>query len=57
MCLRNWCRNKIPTSVDDVVIPEGITVTVPGFYTAYAKNVELKTGAEIDLVGRLIVSD
>ncbi len=53
----NWCKNKIPTATDDVVIPAGITVTVPAYYTAYAHNVQLETGAEIDLVGRLIVSE
>lgn len=51
----NWCRNKIPTLEDQVIIPEGITVTVPAFYTAFAQNVQLRTGAELDLVGRLIV--
>jgi len=47
----NWSTNTVPTSMDDVEIPGGSTVTIEG--GAFCQSLELKGNATLNLDGSL----
>ena len=50
----NWCNNRIPTEVDEVVIPSDVVVTIPFLYTAHVWTISLDPDAELRMIGSLV---
>lgn len=51
----NWCSNRVPNQDDEVVIPSAVVVTIPFLYTAHVWNITLDPGAELEMVGSMIL--
>ena len=50
----NWCGNKIPTADDEVVVPSGVKITVPRFYTANVWTITMDPSSELEVKGNLV---
>ena len=50
----NWCGNQIPTMDDEVVVPSGVKITIPRFYTANVWTLTMDPSSELVVKGNLV---